>query len=198
MSKTYLRSLSEKGVLIAPTVWIEQGSEANLAAILSEQGWEKAIVKPEISATAFQTWLTSPIEASAQQSAFGELCERSGVILQSFVSEVESEGELSLIFFNKSYSHSVLKQAMRGDFRVQEAFGGMAREFTPRPAIIAEARKILALIAEPLLYARVDVVERDGRLVLMELELIEPSLSFRECPTAAERFADALITFLET
>ena len=41
-----------------------------------------------------------------------------------------------------------------------------------------ELDEIAAKIEGPWLYARVDVVEMDGRLVLMELELTEPSLFF--------------------
>jgi hypothetical protein len=46
-------------------------------------------------------------------------------------------------------------------------------------------------------YARVDVVPWAGRLHLMELELVEPELFFRHEPSAAERFAEALLAYLE-
>ncbi|MGH9844112.1 MAG: ATP-grasp domain-containing protein, partial [Blastocatellia bacterium] len=58
LDKAYLRYLGERGVSIPPTVWLEKKSEPNLSAILDEQGWEKAVVKPAVSATAFQTWIT--------------------------------------------------------------------------------------------------------------------------------------------
>jgi hypothetical protein len=46
------------------------------------------------------------------------------------------------------------------------------------------------------LYARVDAIERGGRLLLMELELVEPYLFFPEHPLAPERFAQALLKHL--
>ena len=45
----------------------------------------------------------------------------------------------------------------------------------------------------PLLYARVDVVAGDdGRVLLLELELTEPSLFLPQAPDAAHRFAAAV------
>jgi hypothetical protein len=51
-------------------------------------------------------------------------------------------------------------------------------------------------LEDNLLYARVDGIERDGQLVLMELELTEPHLFFEMHPQAADRFTDALIETL--
>lgn len=46
----------------------------------------------------------------------------------------------------------------------------------------------------PLLYARVDLIPDDeGRPVLLELELTEPSLFFGVAPGALDRFADAVV-----
>ncbi len=54
------------------------------------------------------------------------------------------------------------------------------------------------LVPEPLLYARVDVVtDDDGEPVLMELELVEPSLFTDLAPGALERFADAVVARAE-
>jgi hypothetical protein len=47
------------------------------------------------------------------------------------------------------------------------------------------------------LYARVDGCMVDGRLHLMELELLEPSLFLAEHPDAAGRLADALVGALD-
>ena len=43
------------------------------------------------------------------------------------------------------------------------------------------------------LYARVDGIERDGRFVLMELEINEPFLYIGSSSGAATRFADAIV-----
>jgi len=58
--------------------------------------------------------------------------------------------------------------------------------------LIADAERVIAAAPSVPLYARVDGVERDGRLVLMELELIEPHLFLSWGDGAAERLAGAL------
>src|SRR5262249_51692359 len=158
-------------------------------SVLEKQGWQKAVVKPRISATSFRTWVTSPEHAGNQQSAFDELLAASGAVVQRFVDEVQTRGEWSLMFFGGKYSHAVLKQPKAGDFRVQEEYGGSAELASPRMSLIEQAGRITDLFDDKLLYARVDGVEIDGRFCLMELELIEPLL-FLSCDSLApQRFA---------
>ena len=45
-------------------------------------------------------------------------------ILQPFINSIKKDGELSLIFFNKDFSHALSKVPKKGDFRVQEEHGG--------------------------------------------------------------------------
>ena len=86
----------------------------------------------------------------------------------------------------------MLKKPAAGDFRVQEELGGHGEPRDPAPAIVEEARRVLSHAAGRLLYARVDGIERDGRFVLMELEINEPFLYIGSSSGAATRFADAI------
>ncbi len=60
----------------------------------------------------------------------------------------------------------------------------------------AAAREVLERVEGTTLYARVDLVEIDGRGVLMEFELIEPWLYFEVDPASPERFRRALAALL--
>jgi len=195
LNKIYLRDLREKGVLTPQTVWLEKGSEADLPAILAQQRWPKAVVKPAISATAFRTFVTSPETAGQKQPALSRMLSVSDVMAQQFVDEVLTRGEWSLLFFGGAFSHAVLKRPKAGDFRVQEDFGGRTVSAIPPTPLIEEAARIISLIEEPLLFARVDGVEVDGRLLLMELELIEPLLFLSYDEEAPQRFASAIVSF---
>ncbi len=63
-----------------------------------------------------------------------------------------------------------------------------------RQTNIEWVKKISAVLEEPPLYARIDLVrDATGNTLLMELELIEPSLYFDQCPEAATRFVDAFL-----
>jgi hypothetical protein len=193
MDKMHLRGLAEAGVAVPTAVWLDKGSGVNLEAILEERNWQQAVIKPTISMTAFQTWITTPQQAKRDQAAVEKMLKRSGVMIQKFIDEVRTRGEWSFIFFWKTYSHAVLKRAKQGDFRVQNDFGGYLEKAAPSVSLIEQAQKIVDSVAEPLLYARVDGIDVDGTLVLMELELIDPVLFLGEAPHAPQSFADAIM-----
>ncbi|HZS07581.1 MAG TPA: hypothetical protein VFD58_22290 [Blastocatellia bacterium] len=192
LNKAYLRDLKRQGVATPETVWLERGARARLRTVIEEQGWQKGVVKPLISATAFRTWVTSPETAKSEQGDFDEVLSESGAMVQRFVDEVQTRGEWSFMFFGGEYSHAVLKRPKAGDFRVQEEYGGYAESVKPAPPLIEQARGIIELVPGRLLFARVDAVEVDGSLWLMELELIEPHLFLSCDPLAPQRFAEAI------
>src|SRR5437899_1122020 len=82
--------------------------------------------------------------------------------------------------------------ARAGDYRVQWEFGGTADAMVPPGNLVADAEAVMTAVPGNPLYARVDGVERDGRLVLMELELIEPHLFLGWDAGAPGRLAAAL------
>jgi glutathione synthase/RimK-type ligase-like ATP-grasp enzyme len=192
LHKGYLQKLEQKGVPLPETIWLKKGTDANLSQLITEKNWEKVVVKPAISATAFNTFLVSLAEASQQQLKFAEQLQRADTLVQKFMPEVQQEGEWSLIFFDKKFSHAVIKRPKAKDFRVQNDFGGTAELASPPPFALAQAQKILSLIDEPLLYTRVDGVVSNNQFLLMELELIEPML-FLEEGNATSHFAAVIM-----
>jgi glutathione synthase/RimK-type ligase-like ATP-grasp enzyme len=191
LDKRYLAELSERGAPVVPTRTVPKGSGTSLAAELHAAGWDRAVVKPAVSASAHETWRTSRAGAEADAHRFAALVRAGDVLVQPYLSAVE-QGEWSLCFFGGAYSHAVLKRPRPGDFRVQPELGGEVLPARPHPRVVAEALAIVALLPAPWLYARVDACEVEGVPVLMELELIEPTLFFHADPAAAARFAEAL------
>ncbi len=196
MDKVYLRELAARGVATVPTVWVEQGTTVALADLMDAQGWEAAVVKPRVSATAHGTWRVSRAEATAKQDAFRAQTQTSGLLVQPFLPQVVTAGEWSLVFFDGAFSHALLKQPRAGDFRVQEEHGGHSTVVEADAALVAQAHDILAASPQPPLYARVDGVMLDDRLHLMELELIEPALYTTTLPEAVARFAEVIVRVL--
>lgn len=193
VDKEYLAGLAAAGIPVVPTLRVEKGSAADLAAILEERGWDEVVVKPAVSASAFQTWRTSRAQAAAEQRSFEELLSGSGALIQPFLPEIQTGGEWSFIFLGGEFSHAVLKRPQEGDFRVQEHLGGSSRAAAPGETLIAQARAVTEKIPEPWLYARVDGVETEAGFLLMELELTEPSLFLGSDPEAPGRFAAAIL-----
>jgi len=113
--------------------------------------------------------------------------------MQKFVAEIQTSGEWSFVFFDKKFSHAVLKRAKAGDFRVQNNFGGTVEtNLKPPQGLTKQAQKIVENVEEDLLYARVDGVEVEGEFCLMELELIEPVLFLENNKSAAQKLAAAI------
>lgn len=192
MDKSYLRDLQEQDIPLLDTVWLSGGEKADLRDLMQQKGWKRAVIKPLISAAANETGIVSLGEAGKHQMDFESLLKKRGVIVQDFAEEVQTSGEWSLIFFNKKYSHAVIKRPQNGDFRVQRDFGGTAHAMEAPKYLIEQSKKVLETIKDDLLYARVDGLQRNGVLYLMELELIEPYLFFELNSQSTDRFASAL------
>lgn len=189
-NKAYLRDLEQEGIAIVPTLWPE--TTVDLAEKMRELGWNKAVVKPRISATAYRTQLVDADDTHQGQRLLDELLRGPGVMVQHFMESVTNHGEWSVIFFNGKFSHAVIKRPKAGDFRVQHDFGGSETAAKPPAFVIEAALEAIETIDPTPLYARVDGVEHDGRFSLMELELLEPALFLKSGAGSAARFAEAL------
>jgi glutathione synthase/RimK-type ligase-like ATP-grasp enzyme len=194
LQKNYLATLSAQGVPIVPTVFIERGQVLSLSSMLEEKAWETAIIKPQISAGAFETWTCTKQGATPQQKKFEEATLVRPTMVQPLIPEVTQKGEWSLMFFGDKFSHAVVKRAAAGDFRVQSEFGGSVQHQSPSEPLMEVASHAIKVASQvsPWLYARVDLVETAGGPLLMELEMIEPELFFEYEAGSAERFVTSL------
>jgi glutathione synthase/RimK-type ligase-like ATP-grasp enzyme len=191
--KTYLPKLLARGVDVVPTVQLARAELSRVASLLAERRWDRAVLKPAFTANAvgahrFEAGDVSRVVAEATRDADVDCW-----LLQPFVPAI-TEGERSFIFFGDQFSHAVRKRPRAGEWRVQHEYGGAAEPWSPTQLELDQATAILrAAVPGGSTYARVDVVPWEGRLHLMELELVEPELFFRHEPRAAERFADAVL-----
>jgi glutathione synthase/RimK-type ligase-like ATP-grasp enzyme len=194
LDKQYLRDLQAAGVAVPDTIWIDPGRAPDLAALVASRPWARAVVKPRISLSAHLTWVTDPNGAASHQETFARLVARRGALVQEFVPEVTEAGELSLVYVDGRFSHAVCKRAGPDDFRVQHQYGGRAEPVTASAIARRGAEQALAAVPGAWLYARVDGVERDGRLMVMELEVIEPELFLVWSNEAVRRLANAILS----
>ena len=198
LNKYYLKELKDKGVAMPDSVWIsEQNFYADkLHDILAEKKWNRAVLKPCISAGSFRTTIITPLTAREEGEALSQNFIKGGMILQEFMDTIQKSGELSIIFFSSEFSHAIIKQAMRGEFRVQHQFGGKSKPIVVKKEIVKSAQRIVEKLPVVPLYARVDGFECDGEFRLMELELIELVLFFKNLPDAAKKFVSHLVKLL--
>jgi hypothetical protein len=121
-----------------------------------------------------------------------DLLKEESFLIQPFIREVSEVGEYSLIFFNQSFSHAVLKTPASSDFRVQHYYGGTIQEIHPDSDLLKSAQNLIDRFGNQTLYGRVDGVLIDGVFHLMELELIEPYLFLGLSEKAIPNYKEAI------
>jgi glutathione synthase/RimK-type ligase-like ATP-grasp enzyme len=190
--KRYLLDLARRGVPTIPTMIALRGRPRDVEAIVHAEGWRRVVVKPAISASGYETHsLTSPFDDAARET-IRRVSSVADILVQPFVDEIPRDGELSFIFIDGRFSHAALKRARSGEFRVQTEHGGSVDPTTVSVELVEQAARVLGALDSMPLYARVDGVVRDGDLLLMELELIEPNVFLSARPGALEDFAAAI------
>ena len=193
--KFYLKDLQNQGIDIIPTVFIPKNTGLDLT-FLKEKKWEKAVIKPAISGGSYMTTLFSQSDIIAIQTEYTPIALERDLLIQPFMPQIQEMGELSILFFQGKYSHSVLKKPKGEDFRVQSQFGGQYEAHFPDDSVIKTAENIIKTFGGDLLYARVDGILKDGQFLLMELELIEPDLYFDYALDAKKNYLIALETMV--
>jgi hypothetical protein len=192
--KRYLLDLEERGVSVIPTVLVPAGSGASLADVLDGRGWPDGVLKPAVGQSGRYTQRVRTGDRAAGQAFLDHLLPTEDMLVQPFVPGIGEAGEMSLTYIDGSFSHAVRKRAAAGDFRIHDDYGGTVEREAPSAAERRAAEAALETVDGDLLYARVDLVRGpDGKPAVMELELVEPELSFAHAPESAERMADAIL-----
>lgn len=190
--KRYLKEIEAAGLKIIPSIFINKQNRVSLKHFFDEFNTDKLIVKPCISGGAKNTFKVTIDHVEAVNHQLNHLLQEEDFIIQPFLPEILESGEWSFIFFNGTYSHSLIKKAKPGDFRVQPAHGGSVHPQNPDHDLIAMAQQYVDLFAKNCLYARVDGTFVNGEFLLMELELIEPFLFLNTAPENYDRYYEAL------
>jgi hypothetical protein len=192
--KRYLRDLAAAGCPVVPTVWDPAAADE----LPEAAEW---VVKPAVSAGSRDTarW-TDPADVLAH---VGELrtAGRTAMV-QPYVAAVDAAGETALLHFSGTFSHAVQKGPLLlpGEGVQQDRMGREdLRPVTARPDQLAVGQAALGAVRSvlghepPLLYARVDVVDGpDGTPLVLELELVEPSLFLPQSDGGAARLVAAV------
>ncbi len=201
--KRYLAELAAAGTSVVPTTWIEPGGTWS-APTTGE--W---VVKPSISAGSRDTGryvAADPAQREQAQAHVVRLTDAGRVVMvQPYLPAVDTHGETAMIFIGGVFSHAIRKgPLLTGPDRGLGERLYVAEAITPREpsaaehALAAEVLSSLPAFVTPSLYARVDLVPgENGRPLLIELELTEPSLFFEHSPRSPARFAAAVANMVD-
>ncbi len=160
------------------------------------------MVKPSVSAGSRDTARYAASEMAAARDHAQRLLEAGRTVLvQPYQDSVDIRGETALMFVNGRFSHAARKAALlavgRPPTTEQVFVTGTMTAADPTTAEWNVAEAVLAatpFAPAELLYARVDLIEgSDGRPLLLELELVEPSMFLSYAPAqAGSQFAAAI------
>ena len=212
--KHYLRELEAAGVPIVPTQWLEPERHLSSRALHTRfPAHGEFVIKPAVSAGSVDTGRYTAIDAGSRglaiQHARRLLAADRTVMVQRYLKSVDTVGERAHVFIGGQYSHSVLKGAMldgpdvgvEGVYKEERMSPITASEAEIEAArhVIRTAGSLLTdqaageVVERPFLYSRVDLVSGDDdQPVLMELEMVEPSLFTEMGDGALDRFADVI------
>jgi hypothetical protein len=193
LRKDYVGKLAAASVRVPETHFVACEVDA-IDRVFGETGWSRAVVKPSTGASGYSVELVAREGVADAMSRLAAWA-RAGVLVQEFLPEI-AEGELSLIYFDGIFSHAVRKRPRQGEFRVNSRFGATRSAEMPARAVTEQGAAVLRTLPELPLYARVDGVVRDGALIVIEVEVLEPGLFLDFDPGSAERFAAATIARL--
>ncbi len=199
--KHYLADLQAKQVPTVLTRFIEPGGEAQarIAELSSQPDVEEFVVKPAVGAGSRDAQRFGRDEQQdAVRHAERMLGEKRSVLLQPYLDRVDEHGETALVYFEGEFSHAIRKGPLlkRKEGPTTELFAkeSITARVPDAEELQVGARALRALPFATPLYARVDLIrDRRGEPVVLELELIEPSLFFPFAQGSAERFAAAIL-----
>ena len=193
IDKHYLRDLKNNDIQVVPTYFVDKGNNISLKEIAYLKDWKHIVIKPAISASAFNTYKITNDEIEQKEQLFHELLQTHDMLVQPFFQTISELGEASLMVFGGKFTHAILKKAKTGDFRVQDDFGGTVHDYKPTEEEIKFAEKVFQSCISMPIYGRVDIVwDSNKHIYLSELEIIEPELWIRNRPESAKKIADAV------
>ncbi len=188
MNKRYLVELERHGVPIVPTLFVNPGAETSAASVMDEMGWSDVIIKPAVSAASHMTERFGLDRLSEADDFLGKVLDKGEAMVQPFMHGVHSGGEIAFVHIAGELTHGIVKEPR---FAGGEEIVSTAIQPNAEQRALCQA--VMATVSEPWLYSRVDLMkDNDGRWVLSELEMIEPSLFFRQYPASLRLFIDCL------
>ncbi|HUQ31415.1 MAG TPA: hypothetical protein VM095_04810 [Pyrinomonadaceae bacterium] len=170
IDKRYLWDLEKRGIQVIPTSNVDEGVRERLAAgqafvlkpIRGERGHNVTLVK-------------TPAELRVIEGLEDEY------LAQDYMPEIR-DGERSLVYLGFEYQHAVIKKpsvSNPDEFRCNESLGGTVAVYEPAREELDFAQSVLRAYESlgcPIHYSRIDILKTRRGPMLMEAELINPSI----------------------
>ena len=150
-----------------------------------------AVIKPTVGASGFGVERVSRGGETEAVARLRAVTSSPRVLVQEFLIEVAT-AESAGVFIAGVFSHGLRRVPAAGEFRVNSQYGGRVEAAGLDAEMVEAMTRTLRYLPREPLYARIDGVRRNGRFLLMEVEVNEPGLGLHLAPGAVDRFAEAL------
>jgi glutathione synthase/RimK-type ligase-like ATP-grasp enzyme len=191
LEKTYLVELAARGAPV-PASAVVAANAAMMAEALQRMALSEAVIKPTVGASGVGVERVSRGHEADALARVRAVTGSPRLLVQEFIAEVAG-GEMAGVFLGGAFSHGLRRAPASGEFRVNSRYGGRTETVALDDETIEAMSRVLRMLPSEPLYARIDGVRRDGRFVLMEVEVNEPGLGLHLAPGAGDRFAEALL-----
>lgn len=194
--KRYLEELHAARLPVVPTMFVEPGErfpviEGEVVVKPSESGGSQDTERHDQESEKDAARLATRIHLSGRT-----------VMIQPYLRGVEGHGETALIYLGGEFSHAIHKGPMLKDGKAVHHGLFVEEEIAPREPTASElavGERVMAHVKArfgALAYARVDLLPALGGHLVLEVELVEPSLFLRTAPGAPDRLASVLAEHL--
>ena len=194
LDKSYLDELALHGIA-TPAQLVVPCEPTAAREAMQQRGWTRAVAKPLAGASGHGVELLALDSFERSWPAVARAVTPHRLLLQEFIAEIRSEGQVSYVFIDRELTHAVRSLPTAGEFRINSTFTPQVEVIYPRPADIDEARRVLEVLPMTSLYARIDMVRRGDRQTVLEAEVNEPGLFFQHAPRSADIFARATLAW---
>ncbi|MBK9145267.1 MAG: hypothetical protein IPM23_22580 [Candidatus Melainabacteria bacterium] len=187
LNKLYLDKLEKAGVPVIPTLWLESPD-------LSACPWRKVVIKPAVGAGSFgMKAFDLNNETEAAESHIAGLADRWPAMIQPDLPSVSAEGEFVMVYFDGRFSHAARRPLGGHQASVADEIAA-ATPVEPGKEHLDIGGKVIECLPSKPCYARIDLVrDLENRYVVLEVELIEPSLFLKESPQAISAYTASLL-----
>jgi glutathione synthase/RimK-type ligase-like ATP-grasp enzyme len=167
---TIRHNLAKKGIEVIPTHNVDDRVRERLAA------GQAFVLKPMRGERGHNVMLVkTPAELKAIEGLEDEY------LAQDYMPEIR-DGERSLVYLGFEYQHAVIKRPSASDpreFRCNESLGGTVAVYEPLREELDFAQSVIRAYESlgcPVHYSRIDIIKTCRGPMLMEAELINPSI----------------------
>jgi hypothetical protein len=204
IDKHYLAELGRDGVAVAPTTFVEVGER--VPDLDPDVG--VFVVKPAVGAGSNGARRCTPDHVSDHVAALHR--QGHAAMVQPYLDMIDEESETALVYLGEggelAYDHAFSKGAILtaaakpvgqdDHFVTDEVIGDRTATDAERAVADAVLNSPSVRALGPLAYARIDLVPTPTGPVVLELELVEPSLYFHSSPGSDVRAARAWQRYL--